>query len=403
MAGAYGIENAGDDLPLLVLGEQLRALHPSTVFDFSVLSRHPNAWEEKAYGVRMMKNVEYDSRQEAHGKWFHGLNPGDDTTQFFAIGEEIKNANVVVLGAGNWILDKTFGLLRGPISLLALYVFLAKVHHRPVFLYGLGAHFLQNPWAKEIVRWILEQADVITVRDPDSLEVLKDLLRSPKEIHCLPDPVFGAIPSSEARAREILAQEGIMPTCNKKLMAVGLRDLSVVLAGAQVHEAWLELSLAFKALKERFEFLFLPQSTYRFDDDRETARKFMEHLDPSIHCYLLKGRYHPKDLMALYGLCHFTLAIRLHALVFSLIHGVPAVGIAYMPKVSSLMRMMGLEDFVAPLQDLRHERLISKIENALSYFQKDEVENRKKILECRQKVRQYATLLDGVLQRASDT
>ena len=213
-AGAYGIENAGDDLPLIVMCENLKKLSPETDFQFHVLSRHPNKWEEDKYGVKMIQNIEYHSREVAQGKWFKGLNFGDDTTELCTIKEEIQEADLLVLGAGNFLIDINIGLLRGPIPLLALYVFLAKLYHKPVMLYGFSAGPLKTEWGTDLSRWIVENSDVITVRDSASKDLIQSITQQILKIDVLPDSTIGIDPPSNQVIEKICNLEGI--NTNKK-------------------------------------------------------------------------------------------------------------------------------------------------------------------------------------------
>jgi polysaccharide pyruvyl transferase WcaK-like protein len=126
-AGAYGTQNAGDDLPLLVMCKNLKNFFNEKKLDFRVISRHPDPWEEQQYSVTMIKNLEFESREESTGKWFQGLNYGDDKKNLERIRDEIKNCDLLVLGAGNFLIDKTIDLFRGPIPFMIFLPILLKI------------------------------------------------------------------------------------------------------------------------------------------------------------------------------------------------------------------------------------------------------------------------------------
>ncbi|MCK9410489.1 MAG: polysaccharide pyruvyl transferase family protein, partial [Bacteroidetes bacterium] len=251
-AGAYGIENAGDDLPLIVMCEYLKNNYPKIDFTFHAFSRHPNRQEEKAYGVTMIKNLEYNSRDDAKGKWFKGLNFGDDKSDLERISKEISKSDLLILGAGNFFIDLTIDIFRGPIPLFAIYIFIAKIFHVPVMLYGISAGPIKTTWGSYLTRWIVENVDIVTVRDEESKIVLEKILYTPKKIVVLPDSTIGVRENNDRRAITILEQESI-PKTGKKRIAIGLRDLTSVLGADKSKKATLELAKLLSKLGQEYE------------------------------------------------------------------------------------------------------------------------------------------------------
>ena len=362
-AGAYGIRNAGDDLPLITLRDGLSDRHPEVDFEFICLSRHPDSWEEAQYGVRMVKNIEHASPEAARGRWFFGCNPEDDPTVLENVKKEIREADLLVLGAGNALIDITIGFLRGPIPLLALYVFFAKLYRTPVMIYGMSIGPICSEWGRDLSRGILEASDVITVRDNASERICREELRLERPTCVLPDPTLLAVPNSCRRAQELLSQECIdLP--NKKVVAIGLRDLTRACGSdcaAKVEEA---LEGLIEICSSEFFFLFIPQSIYDWDDDRIIAEKFANKY-PSTTVATITGRYHPLDLASFYRLADVTIAIRLHAAVFSALAETPVVAINYLPKVRGFMTSVGLEHRCIDLVDVSAKELNKRISSLL--------------------------------------
>ena len=356
-AGAYGIENAGDDLPLIVMCEQLKKLAPNVDFEFHVLSRHPNKWEDETYGVRTIKNLEYESGEEAKGKWLKGLNYGDDKKDLLRIINEIKQSDLLIFGAGNFLIDITIDVFRGPIPLLALYVFLAKLYNKKIMLYGISAGPLRTEWGQDLSKWIVENSDIVTVRDEQSKKDILNILVKPKQIYVLPDATIGVESTNQKTTRDILKKEGILES-DKKKIGIALRDLSVVLPLYKAEESWKQLANSLNELKNDCEFIFIPQSTYKEDDDRTTARKFVQRLDKDVTYYIIKNRYDPREIIDLYRYCDATLSIRLHGTVFSAIAGTPVIAINYLPKVEGFMKSMGLDGFLINVDSISKDRLL---------------------------------------------
>lgn len=363
-AGAYGIENTGDDLPLIVMCDQLKKQAPNMEFEFHVLSRHPNKWEEERYNVKMIKNLEYDSRDKAKGKWFKGLNFGDDKQDLLRIKNEIKQSDLLVFGAGNFLIDITIDVFRGPVPLLAIYVFFAKLYHKPVMLYGISVGPLRTEWGRDLSRWIVENSDIVTVRDEQSKKELSNILIKPKQIYILPEATIGVNWINQKKVKDILEREGI-PDSDKKKIGIALRDLSVVLSPSSAEKAWDQLANSLNKLKNDCEFIFIPQSTYKEDDDRITAKRFVQRLDSDLKYYIINHRYDPRELIDLYAYCDAVLSIRLHGAVFSAIVGTPVIAINYLPKVEGFMKSMNLDRFLISVDCIRKESLLELFQEVL--------------------------------------
>lgn len=339
-AGAYGVCNAGDDLPLIVMRRELERLAPEIDFDFRALARFPADWEQARYGVRMVRNLEFATRADSAGKWFRGLNAGDSPWPLLRLRAEFERADLVVLGAGNWITDLALDLFRGPIPLLALYVFLAQLHRVPVMLYGLSSIQLRRVWAQDLTTWVVRTVDVATVRDRETFDHLSALAER-DDIEQLPDPALGGRPDPLADAQAVLRRA--LPDAGRaRPIAVGVRALDRVLPEREwnrVREALLE---ACRSLLEHHPIVFVPQCTHPESDDRVEAAWYAERLGSS-RVGLVEERLHPEALMAVYAECSLMIAIRLHAAVFAVTVGTPTLAIDYLPKVGSFMEGLGLE------------------------------------------------------------
>lgn len=391
-AGAYGIRNAGDDLPLIALMEGLRTALPGRDVRFRALSRHPDEEDARLLGATLVPNLEYESGEAARGRWFRGLNPDDDPEPFERVQAEIAGCDLLVLGAGNALLDQTIGLLRGPVPLMALYGSLARLHGKPVMLYGMSVGPLRTEWGRDLSRQLIADAAVVTVRDSDSFALCRELLRRPREIHLLPDATLAVAPPDPGRARQVLRAENLEIPADMPLIALGLRDLTRPLGEAANHRQDEAIAGLLNRWRDRAAFLFVPQSTYREDDDRDLAERLAARAPLGTKCLVVKGRHHPLDLVALYGLASVTVASRLHGAVFSAIAGTPPIGIDYLPKMRGFLDLLpGCHERLA-LETLSADAL----DDAIDHLLDDEPARRRRlaarVTELRRQAARYATL-----------
>lgn len=391
-AGAYGIRNAGDDLPLIALMEGMRTALPGRELRFRALSRHPDQEDARLLGAELVPNLEHESSAAARGRWFRGLNPDDDPEPFARVQAEIAGCDLLVLGAGNALLDRTIGLLRGPVPLMALYGGLARLHRRPVMLYGMSVGPLRTAWGRDLSRQLIADAAVVTVRDSESFALCRELLHEPREIHLLPDATLAVAPPASGRAHEVLRRENLSLPAGKPVIALGLRDLARPLgaeAGQRQSEAVLGL---LERWRERAAFLFVPQSTYREDDDRALAERLAARAPAGCDCLVVRGRHHPLDLVALYGLATAAVASRLHGAVFSAIGGTPPVGLDYLPKMRGFLdHLPGCHERVA-LEALTAETLDAAVAGLFSDAESRRRRLAARVAELRRQAARYATL-----------
>ena len=72
----------------------------------------------------------------------------------------------------------------------AWQVFWVKRYKKPLFIYSTGVGPLKTWWGKIITRWLYKQADIITVRDHFSRDLLHQIGVLDKNIYTTADPAF---------------------------------------------------------------------------------------------------------------------------------------------------------------------------------------------------------------------
>ena len=390
--GAYGIENVGDDLPMLVMMDNLQKLAPKeTTFEFHSLSRHPSKWEEKKYNIIQHQNLEYQNRENAKDKWFKGLNYHDNRDEFYNFLELIKSMDVLIIGAGNFIIDINIDIFKGPIPLIWWYVHLAKLYNKKVFLYGLSAATLQSEYAQLLTKEIIDRSDVVTLRDSYTKKYLQSL-GIKKKLLVLPDPTLGVIQNTKVSLKK--RDKIVLQKTQKQKIILGIRDLSFLEdKGKKVFESIVH----FINSHPSYSYIFIPQSTYSEDDDRKTAHTLSKKINKTIDTHIIKNRYTPKELINIYTMCDITIAIRLHSAVFSHIATTPAIAISYLPKVQAFMKDFKTSKQVIDIKDISSKKLARKVR----YIQNNpslRTSIQKQTKQKKKKVKEYTHLLLSLLK-----
>lgn len=391
--GAYAINSAGDDASLEAMLVLLREYLGSESFDVRVLCRHPNEEFDNAFKVKTYQNLEYSTKESSLGKWLRGFNFGDPPEILMDMLYLFEEADLVILGAGNFINENSFGLFRGMLSRFCISAWFSKITDTPCMLYGLSASKLVSPLALKMTQWLLYNVSKVTFREKASVSLLKELgIAIPQDAEVLPDPVLYSSCAPPSRVNEILQYECI-PAASSKRLAVSLRSLyqngksfsrNFLERMGQVIDGW---------TSEGGEVLFIPQCTYElggtYADDRNIANALLSILRYPKRTYVIKGHYWPWEIESLYSCCDVALCIRLHGGVFACKHSVPTVALAYEPKVVGFWEWLGMKDFCLPI-DSSPDTILRGLKDALSRFPKTYVRSR--IDSLKLQVRRYAEI-----------
>jgi polysaccharide pyruvyl transferase CsaB len=249
----------------------------------------------------------------------------------------------------------------GPMYYLSL-IGLAKLWERPCILSGVGIGPLRTEIGRAYVREVLAWADVITVRDTGSRDVLQSVgFPEPERVVVTADPVFRlSFGPGEALASPVSG--------GRPRIGVAVRNWP----GYPPAEQWIpELAQALRQVARQTggTVLFLPLQAYPVyppTDDVAAARTVASILDGSVDVRVVEQYLSPRQADALVGTCDIVIAMRLHAAILALRHGVPCIGLAYDPKIRHLMTDAGVGEFCFELTSVRRDTLEQMILKLLS-------------------------------------
>ncbi|WP_443872565.1 polysaccharide pyruvyl transferase family protein, partial [Mitsuokella multacida] len=101
--------------------------------------------------------------------------------------------------------------------------------------------------------------------------------------------------------------------------------------------------------------VFLPM---QFPEDVHAAESIAERTHEP--CTVLKDEYTTSEFLSLVGNMDLMLAIRLHALIFAGVMGVPMIGVSYDPKIDRFLASIG-EKPVGSLDDVTADELMAEV------------------------------------------
>ena len=334
ICGAYGRGNAGDDAILEAILQEMRSIDPD--MPVTVLSKDPKS-TRLAYRVRSVSRIDVPAWYRAMGR-----------------------AKLYINGGGSLIQDVT--------SRRSLWFYLhniqtAKRRGCTVQMYGCGIGPVTRESHRKLAARVLNaNVDVITLREPDSLEELRAMGVTRPEILLTADPALTLPRAGEDETDSVLLRAGIPP--HGKYICFALRK-------------W-------RGFEEKAP-LFTAAAQYAYDTYGLTPVfvAVEKHLDPGAGQLAARGLKAPHyflndagtsgTIIGALSRMEAVVSMRLHALIFAAGQGIPLAGVVYDPKVSAFLRYIGQELFT-DLDALTEENLREMIDRAVAQAERPEAQ-----------------------------
>lgn len=298
LCGYFGECNAGDDATLDAVLASLPKLPKGIVP--TVPARRPEA---------LPKDV------RAIGRY-----------NFPKIKKELSNTRLFVLCGGTLLQNSTSN------RSLAYYYLLSNLAAKQgarVMIYAGGVGPIIGDEAAYEAVYAVENADAVTLRDHDSLELLKKLECDVSGIAVTADAALNTAPLELPESILSHLPEG------REYFAVSLRPLSGLRRGdgaRKASEIYSMIASAVRVIADRRNALplFIPFAP----EDVKICRAVREEAERGIVLPPMRAGH----IVSLIAKCSFTLGMRLHSGVFSSVANTPAILIAYDPKVAAFAR-----------------------------------------------------------------
>lgn len=240
---------------------------------------------------------------------------------------------------------------------------------RPFYLMSQSVGPFESRVSRFMMKTILSGASGVFVREELSKDHLLQFLDSSVPITVVPDLAF-ALPSSSRRP--IVAN---VPTGPKSFIGVTVRhwDFSPQkgVEDADALDAYIDVmadSIDALGRKYGMPVVLLPQVIGPGDkgDDRRIAARVAEKVN-TADVRVVVDDLSPGDIQALMAEAYVMVGTRLHSVIFALNGGIPVVAIDYSGgfKARGIMRMVGGEHLVIPIQEVTEKRVLDAVEMAL--------------------------------------
>lgn len=338
--GFYGEGNLGDEAILKALLTQFHRKHKKKVV---VFCRKPEKVAEQ-YGI---KSVHSQSRRHLLKRIWH-----------------LKTAGLYALGGGGLIKD--YGNSSASLeSWLDIFRLCKKLRVKTA-LCAVGVENIRFPRTKTVLKQVLDQVDLLTVRDEDSKILLKNI-EVEKDIIVTNDP---AIILAEGKTRE--APGKVHPL--KVIVCVRhWYDRGFFVTDPEKNENLVNtLSRALDFLLDNYNARidFIPMRTVPYDDDREMAKEIVKHMKSKGKASAKLNAYSPSvdEFIRTADQSTLIIGMRLHSLILGAASGIPIIGLEYMPKVKAFMESIAMQEFSHNLEDITASALINTIKKILEDY-----------------------------------
>jgi len=317
LSGYYGFRNSGDDAILSAIIDNIRRCRK----DVRIVALSKNPPE-----TRQIFNVDSINR-----------------INLFKILRVLRKSKLFINGGGNLMQDGTS--TRSIVYYLGT-TWLAKKMGLKVMVYANGIGPINKKINRKFTRKVLNQVDVITLRERLSISELNNLDIYKPRIVVTADPALTVEPVGDGVVDRIFSQEGI--SCEQPLVGISVRR-------CENHIKFNEDTIAEAAdyLIEKYGArpVFIPM---QHPKDMDIIKSIMSKM--SGKAYVLKGEYDAPNILGVIGRMEMLIGMRLHSLIYAASLGIPVVGLVYDPKVEGFLQYFH-QSSAGHVSDLSFERL----------------------------------------------
>lgn len=290
-----------------------------------------------------------------------------------ALFEAYENSDIVIAVPGNQIFST--GKLGWPFPATMLSLALAHYFKKPLFILPQSIGPLRRWWERQLFRLVYSRAQLIYLREKNSLELAHSLGIPHNKTSYAPDPAFILEAEPKEDAQRLLKAYGWDP--NKPALGITvIAPMGKSLDSKLIRNYYrtLEEVLPQFASAHQLQIVFFCQVTgpTALEDDRIPSRVVYNGVrSKHVNTILIEEPLPPSMLKACYGEMQIFLASRLHSGIFSLGMKVPTLFIGYLPKTSGVLKSIGLEKYGLDLMNLSPEALLEILEQ--TWKEKEEI------------------------------
>lgn len=264
---------------------------------------------------------------------------------------KIVESDILICGGGGIIQDQT-SFYNLPFFLFR--VLFAKMLRKKIVFYGIGVGPLYSKFSKILTKFVLNQSEVITVRDKESKKTLIDCGVKSNLVKVTADPAVSLGKISKKDAQSLLRKQGI--NLNKKIMVICLRQWFAIYRlipvklvkkfNIQTKKDKLKYEYFIKEISDfleycenklKFQLVFLP---FWKERDNKVHKKVSKLIKNKDNIFILEKYYNPLEIKGIISTADFILGMRLHSIIFASTEKRNFLAINYSPKVKNYLDLL---------------------------------------------------------------
>lgn len=248
-------------------------------------------------------------------------------------------------------------------STVALFLPWAKRRGKALGCYNIGAGPVHTQRGREMLRDIIELMDFVSVRDRDSLDLLREIGVKNPNVIVTADAAIGVPGSDPGRVDSILERLGL--STDPDILAINVNAYLNTWSGldqralsrsefASTYAAALDQVV--QELKVPILFVCTQHHDVSITNEVRAAMKV-----PAKTALISNVEYSHHDLKGVLGRVSLLFAMRLHASVLGSSALAPSIALGFQKKVNSYYDCLGLSDYVMSFKDFSTTVLVRHI------------------------------------------
>lgn len=304
IAGYHGYGNCGDEATLMAMTSNIKEMAPDV--NITAISHIPELTKTE-YNINSVQR-------------FNAIE----------VMRAIVKSDIILSGGGTLIQNGTS--TRSLLYYLSIIKF-AKLFRKKVMLYSNGIGPVVGKINRKLVKLVVNNVDLITLREEFSARDLADIGVKKPKIHITADAAFTLKSISKENAINILKNENI--PLDKEIIGISVREWNKAKDGLKYIK---ELTkVCDNMVKDGKTIVFIPMEHPK---DLEVSKKIMAQMEEES--YILAKNYKPDEILGVVGEMNLILGMRLHMLLFSALKKVPMIGLVYDPKIEYYLDVLNM-------------------------------------------------------------